>query len=110
VASRKNVGQSDAATAKGRAAVAKSDEEIAAYLRERDAVLLDPDLDRLRRHFVKYGRPDALQASDEVMRVAWHKGRSGVTTIPRAERRKSILWLEERGFSHFSDDDGKEPH
>ncbi len=88
----------------------EDDERIAAYTRERDAVLLDPDLNRLRAHLAKWGRPDALRASDEVMRAAWHKGRSGARSLPREERRKSARWLEEKGMSHFAGDGVEEPN
>jgi len=79
--------------------------DLESYLRERDAVLRDPDLDKLRALLARYGNKDALLASDEVMRTAWHKARTGATSLPREERRASILWLEERGFSHLADDD-----
>jgi hypothetical protein len=82
--------------------------QIAAYVRERDEVLRDPDLDRLRNHLAKWGKPDALKASDEVMRAAWHKARSGVTSLTREERRKSVKWLEERGMSHSAGRDLEE--
>jgi hypothetical protein len=75
-----------------------------AWLRERDAVLRDPDLARLRAHLAKYGSPDALQASDETMRAAWHKARAACTSLTRTERRTSIRWLEKRGFSHLGHD------
>jgi hypothetical protein len=74
------------------------------WLRERKEVLRDPDLSRLRAHLAKYGRPQALEASDETMLVTWHKARTGATDLSRAERRISIEWLEARGFSHLADD------
>ena len=80
------------------------DPALTAWLRERDAVLRDPDLARLRAHLAKYGSPAALQASDETMRVTWHKARAACTSLSRAERRTSIRWLEERGFAHLGDD------
>jgi hypothetical protein len=80
------------------------DPAFTAWLRERDAVLRDPDLDRLRAHLAKYGSPAALQASDETMRVTWHKARAACTSLSRAERRTSIRWLEERGFAHLGAD------
>ena len=80
------------------------DPNLETYLRERDAVLLDPDLDRLRAHFVKWGKPEAMKASDEVMRMAWHKARAATTSLPMTERRQSARWLEARGFTHHGDD------
>jgi hypothetical protein len=87
----------------------KADARIAAYMRERDEVLLDPNLDRLRAHLAKWGKPQALEVSDEVLLAAWHKARSGATSLPREEIRKSIRWLQERGMSHFADGDGEDP-
>jgi hypothetical protein len=78
--------------------------QLETWLRERDEVLRDPDLSRLRAHLAKYGSPDALRASDETMLVAWHKARAAATSLLRSERRTSIQWLEERGFSHLGHD------
>src|SRR5215831_12949127 len=64
--------------------------DIEAYLVERRAVLLNPDIEVLRAHMVKWGRPDAATAREEVLRIAWHKARSAATDLPRQERRKSI--------------------
>jgi hypothetical protein len=75
-----------------------------AWLRERDEVLRDPDLPKLRAHLAKYGRPDALRASEETMLVTWHKARAAATSLSRAERRTSIQWLEARCLSHLGQD------
>jgi hypothetical protein len=88
---------------------AKREAVLDDYERERDAVLLVEDLTKLRQHLAKYGRPDALQAPDDVMRIAWHKGRSAAMSLPRAERRRSIKWLEKRGYKALAKDPGEEP-
>jgi hypothetical protein len=81
---------------------------IAAHTRERDEILLDPDLSRLRRHLAK-SKPAALHASDEVMLAAWHKARTAATSLPLEERQKSVEWLEDRGMEHFADGELEEP-
>jgi hypothetical protein len=82
-----------------------TNEEIEAYLVERRAVLLNEDIEVMRAHLVKWGNAKAATASVEVLRVAWHKARTGVTDIPRAERERSFAWLRERGYEAFSDPD-----
>jgi hypothetical protein len=83
----------------------KRDPQLEAFLEERRAVLLDGDIERLRAHLIKWGKPSAAQASIEVLTVAWHKARTGVLDIPLEERKKSERWLKEHGSSSLSDPD-----
>ena len=78
--------------------------EIAAYIEERRAVLLNEDIEVMRAHLIKWGKESARTADAEVLRIAWHKGRTGVTDIPVEERQKSVDWLAARGFEHWADD------
>ena len=77
--------------------------EIEAYLAERRAVLLNEDIEVMRAHLVKWGNAAAATAKDEVLRVAWHKARTGVLDLPRTERSKSVAWLRERGYMDLAD-------
>jgi len=77
--------------------------EIEAYLVERRAVLLNGDIEVMRAHLVKWGNQGAATAEADVLRIAWHKARTGATDLPRDERRKSVAWLRERGYRDLSD-------
>lgn len=81
----------------------KRDPQLEAFLAERRAVLLDEDIERLRAHLVKWGKPAAAHASVEVLTVAWHKARTGVTDIPPEERKKSERWLKKHGSTSLGD-------
>lgn len=78
--------------------------EIARYLEERRAVLLNDDIEVMRAHLVKYGKETALTAPEETLRVAWHKARTGALDVPVHERQKSVDWLTARGFEHWAND------
>lgn len=79
------------------------DEEIAAFVKERDEMLLACDVDRMLDFYKKHN-PDMPAPSDRlVAEMMLHKARTGVRSLPRDERLKSAMWLRERGYSTFDD-------
>ena len=80
--------------------------ELEAYLAERRAVLLNEDVEALRAHLVKWGTPNAVTASTDVLRVAWHKARTAAMDLPRDERRKSVKWLRTHGYRDWIEPEG----
>jgi hypothetical protein len=84
---------------------AATDRSLDEILAERDALLTgDGDPEAVRAFLLKNGDAWAAEADLEMLRAAWHKARTAVTSFPEAERRKSIAWLTERGLSHFAED------
>jgi hypothetical protein len=79
--------------------------ELEAYLAERRAVLLNEDIEALRSHLIKWGTPNAVTASADVLRVAWHKARTAAMDLPPDERRGSVKWLRNHGYQDWADPD-----
>jgi hypothetical protein len=69
-----------------------TEQNVAAYVAERDAALLSLDLDWARKTM-----PQA--SSDEVRIMAMHKARVHAVNLPDEARRDSQRWLLERGLS-----------
>lgn len=78
--------------------------EIEQYVKERDEALMSLDNGKIKAFFAKFngsGEPPR----DDVFWVAVHKAITGASTLPIEFRRKSKVWLEERGFKSFDDGD-----
>ena len=80
-----------------------TDEQIAAYNAERDAVLASDDLGR----FIAFSEKNLQQpfSSREVAEIAMHKMRTAVPAVPRMLRVTSYRWLTERGMKTWDDGD-----
>jgi hypothetical protein len=77
--------------------------DLQEFLKERDAALLSLDPDQILAFAKKYGT--SFPAPDHpAFWPAVHKARSACVNLPKAERRKSVKWLTQRGYSHFADD------
>lgn len=81
------------------------DEKIAAFCRERDAMLLAADVDRSIAFGRKHNPDVPPPSSRHVAEISMHKAITSVRTLPLEHRRKSYRWLTERGYE--SHDDGE---
>jgi len=79
--------------------------EVAAYVKARDAVLLRGDVDEcmtfLRLHNPQLPPPSSRMVAEMTM----HKAITGAKSLPIAYRRASKHWLQRRGFRSFDDGD-----
>jgi hypothetical protein len=80
-----------------------ADRELAAFIRDRDAALLSMDEQKIRA-MVRRWNGGEMPAEPETFWRSVHKARSAAQTLPEAERRKSIAWLNARGSEHFAND------
>lgn len=71
--------------------------DIEAWKKERDEVIASCDLIRVVAYFKKWN-PDMPLPTIEVMEAGMHKARTGLLSLPEAEREKSRQWLRERGY------------
>lgn len=78
--------------------------EIAAFVKERNEVLLAGDVDRLIAFHSKHN-PGAVFSSREVAEIAMHKARTACTGLPMEARLESKRWLRERSYGSFDDGD-----
>lgn len=76
------------------------------YEKERDAVLLEMDLDKVIA-FQQRTNPGYEIPPRDLCEIGMHKARSALTTLPIKERAYSKKWLLDRGFK--SHDDGDVP-
>lgn len=83
----------------------KSIGTIAAYITERDAVLIDGDLDAVEAFLLKHNPHLSAPSSREVTEIMLHKARTSALTLLVAMRRASKHWLERRGYKAFDDGD-----
>jgi hypothetical protein len=73
-------------------------DEIKAFVKERDAMLLSMDLERLQAFYQKHNQ-GTPRMSPEAAEIALHKARSAATSLPDDARTFSENWLKERGYS-----------
>lgn len=85
--------------------VMQKDDEIAAFVAERDAMLIDGDLDAVEAFFRKHNPNMATSSSRKVTEIMLHKARTAALSLPKAMRRASKHWLERRGYKSFDDGD-----
>jgi hypothetical protein len=77
--------------------------EIAAFVAERDEVLLSLDKQRILDFWAKYDVPEP--SSEHAFWGAVHKARTGNRNLPMDARSESKRWLLERGMTSFDDGD-----
>jgi hypothetical protein len=71
-------------------------EDLAAFVKERNDILMKGDLEKMIAFHKKYN-PDAEPIDLVVAEVALHKGRTAITALPMELRTASHKWLIERG-------------
>jgi hypothetical protein len=76
-------------------------DEIAAFVQERNALLIEGDLDKLALFRQKHN-PGASVLSREVQEIALHKARTAVSSLPAEIREASAQWLKQRGYSSLA--------
>jgi len=74
-----------------------SQDDLASFKRERDAMLLSLDVRQAKAFHRKYS-PEAFCPADDVILIGLHKARTGALSLPQEARDLSRKWLEERGF------------
>lgn len=79
--------------------------EIAAFIKERDEILLAGDIDLMMAFHRKHNPGLPPFSSREVAEAALHKARTGAKTLQREARMESARWLRARGMSTFDDGD-----
>ena len=77
---------------------------IKKFIKERDEILLSGDLDRMVTFYQKHNPGRSVPARD-VVEIAFHKARTGATSLPREIRMESKRWLNERGLGSLDDGD-----
>jgi hypothetical protein len=76
-----------------------------AFVRERDEMLMDGDIDRLIA-FQKKHNPDIRAFhSREVAEISLHMTRTAAKSLPMTYRIESRKWLTERGYASLDDGD-----
>lgn len=78
-------------------------EKVAAFVKERDEMLLACDVDQMLAFYKKHNPTMPMPSDRIVAEMMLHKARTGVRTLPREERMRSAKWLRERGCSTFDD-------
>ena len=83
--------------------------ELKAFVKARDEMLLKGSIDELRSFVEAYrGLYDEnivrgfLDCSDEVAEITLHKMISGAINLPFEYRMNSVAWLTERGHEHYA--------
>lgn len=79
--------------------------EIKAFVIERDAMLLDCDVNRMIAFHAKYNPNSPRFRNREVAEAALHKARTGALSLPIEARLQSKRWLNERNMSSLDDGD-----
>ena len=79
-------------------------EQITAFNRERNAILLGGDLDKLLE-MVRRSRPDFVPMDRHILEIMLHKTRTAVGSLPAELRAASKAWLVERGYESWDDGD-----
>jgi hypothetical protein len=77
--------------------------KIKAFVAERDEMLLECDIDRMKAFHAKYNPNTKPFSNDEVAWLSLHKARTGAKSLPLEARLQSYNWLKERGFSSLDD-------
>jgi hypothetical protein len=79
------------------------DEEIKAFVKERDTVLMTGDIDKVMAFHRKHN-PLGSPLAREIVEIGMHKARTAALSLPLAERVKSRKWLSSRGYGHGKDE------
>ena len=78
--------------------------EIAAFVKERNEVLLSGDIDRCSAFLTKHN-PGFSPSTRLVAEIMMHKARMAVLSLPIEARKESKKWLTDRGYFSFDDGD-----
>ena len=78
------------------------DDEIRAFVKQRDAYLLSNDPDDWCRLFALAGH--AIPSNPTVFEMTVMKARTAATSLPLEVRRQAAAWLRERGSTPLADD------
>jgi hypothetical protein len=81
--------------------------DVAAFIIERDAVLLSGDVNRCVAFMLKFNPELSAPSSYEVAEISMHKAITAAKSLPMDYRVKSYRWLVNRGYSTFDDGDVK---
>lgn len=81
------------------------DDEIQAFVAERNAMLLRCDVDEMMAFFKKHNPRAPLFPSRETAEITLHKARTAALGLPLQERQKSKDWLRARGYQSLDDGD-----
>lgn len=79
--------------------------EIAAFIKERDEILMSCDVDRVIAFHAKYNPGSQAFSSREVAEIALHKARTACLSLPMEARLASKRWLQDQNYSSLDDGD-----
>ncbi len=79
--------------------------EIAAFVKERDEMLMALDIDRMMAFHEKHNPGIRRFSSREVAEISLHKARTAARSLPIEARQLSKQWLTERGYTSMDDGD-----
>lgn len=80
-----------------------TDAEIAAFVKERNEMLLGLDRKTACDFYAKYN-PGLHVPPWEVFEISLHKARTAALGLPLEARELSKAWLTERGYAHLGDE------
>ena len=80
-------------------------DEIKAFVKERDAVLIEGNLDKLRAFQKKHNPQLGMDPDDRVLEISLHKARTAAKSLPTDIRKASKQWLTERNYTSMDDGD-----
>lgn len=78
------------------------DSEIAAFVKERNEVLLTGDVDRVLAFHAKHNL-NVRFSSRKVAEIAMHKARTACVGLPMEARLESRRWLRDRNYGSLDD-------
>jgi len=81
------------------------EEQIKAFVKERDEMLLTNDIDKMLEFHKKHNPHIPPPSSREVAEISLHKARTAARSLPIEERRKSKYWLTARGYNSLDEGD-----
>ena len=77
--------------------------DIAEYIRRRDKILIDLDVDEMIA-LMKEAGARSVPSNRDVALIALHKARAVVTSVPENLRLESKKWLTDRGFTYWDNE------
>lgn len=80
-----------------------TDDELQAFIEERNAVLIRGDIEELKAFFAKHHPGFPPFPDGHTAEIALHKARTGALGIPIEIRLASKRWLTDHGYSSFDD-------
>lgn len=83
----------------------KQKAKTAAFVKERDEILLAGDIDRMMEFHARNNPSSPAFPSRQVAEISFHKARTALVSLPREIRLISKRWLRERGYSSLDDGD-----